>query len=246
MQAASNASTPPFRYAMGSLLSSYTHDATNPLINLESLMHYLEQQSDQLSEAIASGHQANIEHLMQQAIPKTIAMMHTSSQQMRDMNTALNQLYHCHCDDLNDVPIKLNALIDDVVMQLDKPDHISVHSAPLPVLQADPDAMQIIFTALLSNAVLSYQSQTAAQIQITTEQRDDQLHIHIRDQGCGMIAEEVTKIFTAFYRGMHRVGKGSGIGLSMAQILLERYGSQIHCTSTLGEGSTFTIIWPLK
>ncbi len=244
MKAVNGSAHTSLRRDMAELLSSYTHDATNPLINLESLLQYLQRQTTDLKIAIDGSQRTNIEHLIGSAIPQTIDMMFTSSRQMRNMNNALNQLYHCHCDDLDVQPVNLNELVDDIIKQGDIAPHIHFSIDALPTIMADYDAMHIIFTALISNAVNSIHSDEISMIEIFCEQQKDALYIHVKDHGCGLIAEEVDEIYTAFYRGMKSKGQGLGIGLSMAQVLLHRYHGRITCETMVNGGSTFTIIWP--
>jgi len=246
MRTITDSAPPSLRREMAELLSRYTHDATNPLINLESLIQYLQNQAGDLKHAIDSGHKANIGHLMNSAMPQTMDMMLTSASQMRRMNTALNRLYHSHCDALEDELIDLNACVNGIIKQLLAAPHIHFKTDHLPTITADSDAAQIIFHALISNAVNSIHTDQRSDIEIFASRENDGLHITIKDQGCGLIIEEIDKIYTPFYQGVKSRGDGMGIGLSIAQVLLNRYGGRIDCASKINAGSTFTIVWPLK
>jgi len=208
----------------------------------------LQRQSDDLRAAIASNHCSNIEHLIDKGMPQTIEMMQSSSQQLNNMNTALNKLYHCHCDNLENETLDINNLVKLEIHQLNVPDHINIHVSNLPSIYADHDAMQAIFRAFISNAINSCVSNARvdhkpARIDVSCEQQNDAICFRIQDQGCGIIKEEVNKIFTPFYRGIKSSGYGLGIGLCMAQALLNRYHSPIECKSIINEGSCFTFTW---
>jgi len=237
---------PSLRRDMANLLSVFTHDSANPLINLDSLVQYLQRQSADLKAAVASNHSSNVDHLLDQGMPQTIEMMLTSSRKLHDMNTALNQLYHCHCDDLEDELLDLNSLVALEISKLKVPDNLNIQVADLPSITADPDAMQAVFKAFISNAINSCKERESARIDIFCEQHGADMHFHISDQGCGIMAEEMNKIFTPFYRGINssKLGYGLGIGLCIAHTLLNRYQSPIDCKSTINEGSNFNFIWP--
>jgi signal transduction histidine kinase len=78
---------------------------------------------------------------------------------------------------------------------------------------------------------------------------DDQWQVEVIDTGIGIAAEHQAVIFDEFRQvdGTYaRRGSGSGLGLAITQRLVTLMGGTISVTSTLGEGSTFTVTLPLK
>lgn len=70
--------------------------------------------------------------------------------------------------------------------------------------------------------------------------------IYVRDTGPGVPDEDREEIFKRFYRGKDARGKsGSGLGLSIAQWIMEEHGGRVELTSTTGEGSVFSLIIPI-
>jgi hypothetical protein len=67
------------------------------------------------------------------------------------------------------------------------------------------------------------------------------IRFEVRDTGVGMTAEQLKKIFMPFEQvgDRHRMTEGTGLGLAISHQIAQMMGSQIHVTSTLGEGSTF-------
>ena len=99
---------------------------------------------------------------------------------------------------------------------------------------------------LLTNAVKYSKPDT--RVDVTTTRHGDRLHIAVRDQGMGMSAAELKKLFTKFYRtkSAEQSGEvGTGIGLSIVQQIVTHHGGKIEVASTPGQGSCFTIILPL-
>jgi signal transduction histidine kinase len=77
-------------------------------------------------------------------------------------------------------------------------------------------------------------------------QRDDVAEILIRDTGMGMKAEEMGRIFDRFYRApAARHFEGNGLGLSIAQAILQAHGGRITVTASGSGGSRFTLHIPL-
>ena len=75
----------------------------------------------------------------------------------------------------------------------------------------------------------------------------NQVRIAVRDIGLGIPAEEQTHIFDRFYQVNRDIyeQQGVGLGLSIAQSIIKLHHGTIEVESTLGEGSTFTIVLPV-
>jgi hypothetical protein len=68
--------------------------------------------------------------------------------------------------------------------------------------------------------------------------------IQVKDHGDGILPDELPHIFERFYRGSssHRQA-GSGLGLSVVQLLVEAMGAAIQVESSPGQGSCFSLHW---
>ncbi len=112
-------------------------------------------------------------------------------------------------------------------------------------VMADRQRLRQVLLNLLSNAV-KYNRQ-GGEVEIRVELEDERLRIDVRDQGSGISPEGLERLFVRFERlDADRGGiEGSGLGLVLSRLLAEAMGGSLGAASTLGEGSTFTLEFPV-
>ena len=114
-----------------------------------------------------------------------------------------------------------------------------------PILIIEDDLYQIIFN-LVENGI-KYNLPGGKLIVILNRQ-DDNAVISVKDTGVGIPPESVGHVFERFYRvdkARSRKSGGSGLGLSIVRNMVERNGGKISVESTVGEGSLFTLSFPV-
>ena len=98
---------------------------------------------------------------------------------------------------------------------------------------------------LLDNAI-KY-SDAGRRVDVAAEQQGDQAVIGVRDQGWGIPAEHLSRIFERFYRvdkGRSRTLGGTGLGLAIVKHIAQVHGGTVTVESTPGQGSIFTLHLP--
>lgn len=80
-------------------------------------------------------------------------------------------------------------------------------------------------------------------VYITISRAQDWVVLEVRDQGCGMPQEIISKIFDPFF-STKDVGKGTGLGLSICQSIIEKHNGLINVHSEVNKGSVFTVRLP--
>ena len=103
------------------------------------------------------------------------------------------------------------------------------------------------FVNLLDNAI-KYSNHNKV-VKVETLQKEKEIIVKIKDEGSGIPDEHVERIFERFYRvdkGRSRAHGGTGLGLAIVKHIVMMHHGYIKVDSTLGKGSTFTIILPVS
>lgn len=114
------------------------------------------------------------------------------------------------------------------------------------VLKTDPQVLQVILRNLLNNAIKF--TSAGGEITFKSEKTNHFYYIHITDNGIGMAQDKMNKVL--INRERYTVKgtaneTGNGIGLILCQEIAKKAGGEITAKSSLGEGSTFTLILPV-
>jgi PAS domain S-box-containing protein len=114
----------------------------------------------------------------------------------------------------------------------------------LPEIPAYPAQLNQVFLNLLTNAVQAV-THEKGKIVITTRQDGSHAVVKVSDNGTGIQPEHLNKVFEPFFTTKD-VGKGTGLGLSIVYKIIEKHGGKIFAESTVGKGSTFTVVLPIE
>jgi signal transduction histidine kinase len=117
----------------------------------------------------------------------------------------------------------------------------------LPELEIDPEALSQALLNLLNNAIKYSPEQK--QIRVHARREGERVLVSVADRGIGVPRAEQKKIFEKFYRAEHSLvhtTKGSGLGLALVRHIMEAHGGTVEVASAPAEGSTFTLVLPLR
>jgi two-component system CheB/CheR fusion protein len=111
-------------------------------------------------------------------------------------------------------------------------------------LDADATRLRQVFVNLIHNA--SRYSPPGSVITLEVERSDDTVDVHVRDPGEGMTAETLERLFDPFYRAKPRGDSGLGLGLTLAQQLVQMHRGTLEASSEgAGLGSELLVRLPL-
>ena len=135
----------------------------------------------------------------------------------------------------------LQPVIEQQQVKADKPVTFTTHIEPEGLtVQADRAHLSNILNNLIDNAIKYSPGEAHVEITATSTA------LSVADHGMGIAADKLPHIYDKFYRvptgDLHDV-KGYGLGLHYVKTMVEKHGWSIDVSSTMGEGTTFTIIF---
>ncbi len=160
---------------------------------------------------------------------------------------------------MDDVPTKgadIHHLIDTALVILKNrcKQHITIEKQfdSIPDLAVNPGKLIQVLVNLISNAIDAIESMNSLKkgritikTAIRSHKEEEAAIITISDNGAGIHPKDKAKIFDPFFT-TKPVGKGTGLGLSISIGIIEEHQGRIEVNSTQGQGSTFTIVLPVR
>lgn len=144
----------------------------------------------------------------------------------------------------------LDKLISDLVedLRLVHPANQINYAADKPkLIYADKDKIDSVISNLISNAV-KYSDQGST-VSVQSEALENEVHVAVADNGIGIQAHDLEKLFDRFYRVENQQTKtisGFGIGLYLSAEIINLHHGKIWAESTYGAGSTFHFSLPVS
>jgi signal transduction histidine kinase len=125
--------------------------------------------------------------------------------------------------------------------------HVHLNEIDQVYVNGDRDRLKQVLINLVANAI--QYTPVGGDVFLSIEKIKDQARIICRDTGPGIAAEDLPHIFERFYRAEKSRTRGKttsfGLGLSIANWIVERHGGRIEVNSREGQGTTFAIWLPL-
>ncbi len=233
-----------------------SHDLRAPLISIQGFTGELRHSLTLLHPAVEAGlphfgeaQQALLKHEIDQHIPEAMDFIEASTSKMDALVKAILKLSRMEHQRLSYEPVDIGLLGQQELKTLAyaiETQEITIEQSGLPTLYTDPLVMQQIFGNLLSNAIKYLSPERPGIIKISAEQNHNGTRFHVRDNGRGIAADEIDRVFDIYQRAGDQKEPGEGMGLTYVEALVRRLHGRIWCQSELGEGATFSFSLPQK
>jgi signal transduction histidine kinase len=120
---------------------------------------------------------------------------------------------------------------------------VVVEGADLPAVRADSERVLQVFSNLIGNAVKF--TPQGGEITLSAAQGNGQVRCSVSDNGPGIPADQLPRIFGKFWQAKRADNRGVGLGLAIARGIVEAHGGTIGVTSEVGHGSAFSFALPV-
>ncbi len=145
------------------------------------------------------------------------------------------------------MPMILQYSIDSLESSIMEKEHELIVDVPAQIdkVFGDPTRLRQLVDNLLSNAIRY--TPKGGQIRVSLQSENNQVIFQVQDTGPGIPASDQPYIFDRFYRAsnVEQDVPGSGLGLAIVKTVVENHQGRVWVDSTLGEGSTFTVVLPI-
>ena len=229
--------------SLGTLSAGMAHEIKNPLVSIKTFAQLLPERYHE------SDFRETFSGLIVHEIDRIDSLV---NQLLRFARPAKPLLRPMHTHEILDKTLRLvqHRLYQKEIKVTQK------WEAPIDTIRADGDQMEQVFLNFFLNAMdamkrggeLTVSTETRSGESLVTHllpedgERNEALHISIRDTGEGIKKEDIARVFDPFFTTKNF---GTGLGLSVVHGIIEEHGGQIEVESELAKGTSFHIFLPL-
>jgi len=152
--------------------------------------------------------------------------------------------------DMRDTPVDLDGLVKQLVWEFDLAGDgrkIEWKLETLPNVPGDAGMLRQVLANLIGNAVKYSGGRNPAKIEIGITRDEEEVTVHVRDNGAGFNMQYADKLFGLFQR-LHGSDEfeGTGLGLAIVRRIVARHGGRTWAEGAVGKGATFYFSLPAQ
>jgi len=220
--------------SLGQLAASIAHEVNNPLSGVLVYTQLLTKKiiNDNFSKESALGYLGKMEQELTRSTKLVRNLLDFARQSPPDLRET----------DVNEVIKRAMDLVAHSA-HIKQIEITRLFDPSLPRIMADAEQLQQVAVNMILNAVQAMPG--GGTLTLKTSAENQQIKAEFKDTGCGISQENMHKLFTPFFTTKKEV-KGVGLGLAVSYGIVQRHHGKISVKSKEGEGTTFTILLPLR
>ncbi|MEJ0044863.1 MAG: CHASE3 domain-containing protein [Rhodospirillales bacterium] len=231
-----------------------SHDLRAPLVNIIGFTNEMEIATQTLQGWFAGGSDAGGAEVSAAAraavaadMVEAIRFIRTSTSKMERLTATILRLSREGHRYLVPERLDMRALVTGVIGSLrHQADTASAEATVgmVPVITSDRIAVEQIFSSLIENALKYSFPGRRGKISVEGGREGPMAVFTVRDNGRGIAARDLNRVFELFRRSGSQDTQGEGIGLANVRALARRLGGSVQCASTIDVGSEFSVRLP--
>lgn len=235
------------------IVYTVSHDLRSPLVNVQGFSKQLVRACDKITTAMAAATDGKVatselKPQVEGAIPQALKFINAGVNKMEMLLAGLLRYSRLGRVTLTIRPLEMNILIQEILasmkFQLESAGaHVEVGT--LPSCLGDAAQTNQVFANLVDNAIKYRDPSRRLELSITGRVEGRDAIYAVKDNGIGIAPQHQPKAFEIFHRLNPEDTAGEGLGLTIAQRVLERQRGRIWVESAEGSGSTFFVSLPL-
>ncbi len=229
-----------------------SHDLRAPLVNIQGFGKKLERACEDIRSIVKRSSMddsevAALAQPLETAIPQSLRFIQAGITKMDALLDGFLRFSRLGRVVLNITPLDMNRMLSTIVetmqFQTDQAG-AKVVVGSLPMAMGDGPQMDQVFSNLIDNALKYRDPERPLRIAVNGRLEGDRAIYTVADNGIGIAPEHQQRIFEIFHRLDPRATAGEGLGLTIAQRMLERQDGKLWVESEAGVGSTFHVSLP--